>query len=652
MRDQNQIASNPKTPYSSFSRPHFSLSNQKNEFRSVFHVRLVANQQRGRKGIAGGVATAAVDSPEEQGRRRTTLKVDATVATYKGEALIQDLSLYLFFDLGFSAESMNTNLRQIERSVVIIHFLRFLQPLGASSLIRFGFSLFQSGHGNQRQKSSLPFRSLPGFHRYVMSDVLEWEFPPIRLKEGNMTTMDEPETFASDNDHISRVKVKRHELEQMKDRFAKLLLKEDMSGGGKGVSSALALSNAITNLAASAFGEQRKLAPMPEDRKNKWRREIGWLLSVTDYIVEFVPSQQTSKGGSNKEVMTTRQRCDLRMNILALKKLDAMLIGCLDNFKNQKEFWYVSKDANESEKGVQRSDKWWLPTVKVPPKGLSEESRKWMQYQKDCVNQVLKASMAINAEILSEMEIPDNYIDNLPKNGRESLGDSIYKCITVDSFDPSQLLSTMDLSTEINVLDLKNKIEASIVIWKRKMNHKDSKSSWSTSISMEKRELFEDRAETILLLLKQQFPGLPQSSLEISKIEYNKDVGHAILESYSRVLESLANTVMNRIEDVLYADNVAQDPSLLEKKRTMSSRRTPDESKGQTPGQTPTGSPTSMTLSDFMGWSVDQETNSPKSEDKETEKYQSKSAKILARTKNSYMEKLEAYKLRSPTTRH
>ena len=35
----------------------------------------------------------------------------------------------------------------------------------------------------------------------------------------------------------------------MKDRFAKLLLGEDMSGGGKGVSSALALSNAITNLA-------------------------------------------------------------------------------------------------------------------------------------------------------------------------------------------------------------------------------------------------------------------------------------------------------------------------------------------------------------------------------------------------------------------
>lgn len=42
-------------------------------------------------------------------------------------------------------------------------------------------------------------------------------------------------------------------MELMKERFAKLLLGEDMSGGGKGVSSALALSNAVTNLAGDFF---------------------------------------------------------------------------------------------------------------------------------------------------------------------------------------------------------------------------------------------------------------------------------------------------------------------------------------------------------------------------------------------------------------
>ena len=80
----------------------------------------------------------------------------------------------------------------------------------------------------------------------------------------------------------------------------------------------------------------------------------------------------------------------------------------------------------------------------------------------------------------------------------------------------------MDMSTEHKVLDLKNRIEASIVIWQRKMLQKDGKSTWGSAVSLEKRELFEERAETILLILKQRFPGIPQSWLDISKIQYNK----------------------------------------------------------------------------------------------------------------------------------
>lgn len=38
------------------------------------------------------------------------------------------------------------------------------------------------------------------------------------------------------------------ELELMKERFAKLLLGEDMSGSGKGVCTAITISNSITNL--------------------------------------------------------------------------------------------------------------------------------------------------------------------------------------------------------------------------------------------------------------------------------------------------------------------------------------------------------------------------------------------------------------------
>ncbi|XP_059287565.1 rop guanine nucleotide exchange factor 12-like [Lycium ferocissimum] len=448
------------------------------------------------------------------------------------------------------------------------------------------------------------------------------------------------------------------DTEMMKEKFAKLLLGEDMSGGGKGVSSALALSNAITNLAASAFGEQKRLEPMPADRKTKWRKEIDWLLSVTDHIVEFVPSKQISKDGTScMEVMVTKQRTDLQMNIPALRKLDAMLLDCLDSFKDQNEFSYVSKD-DDSQEG-RNDDKWWIPTPKVPPNGLSDVTRKWLQFQKDSVNQVLKAAMAINAQVLLEMEIPESYIDSLPKNGRASLGDGIYRSITDEYFDPDYFLTMMDLTSEHKILDLKNKLEASVIIWRRKMTAKDGKSAWGSAVSVEKREIFEDRAETILLILKQRFPGIPQSSLDISKIQYNEDVGQAILESYSRIIESRAHTVMSRIEDVLQADAMAQNPSSAEVKRSPLLR---DSLRVSPSGRFPNAkeeieklnsveNPTSMTLLDFMGWTVEQGENDTKKDLKEDINIDAKKPpNIVTNKKLSYLENLVGS--RSPTARH
>ncbi|GER52422.1 Rop guanine nucleotide exchange factor [Striga asiatica] len=435
------------------------------------------------------------------------------------------------------------------------------------------------------------------------------------------------------------------------ERFAKLLLGEDMSGGGKGVSSALALSNAITNLAASVFGEQKRLEPMAPETKARWRKEIDWLLSVTDHIVEFVPSKQRSKDGANMEVMVTRQRNDLHMNIPALRKLDAMLLECLDNFKDQNEFYYVSKDDEDSSqkgKNVRSDNKWWIPVPKVPPNGLSEVTRKWVQHQKDSVNQVLKAAMAINAQVLSEMEIPESYIEALPKNGRASLGESMYKNITDEYFDPDYFLTSVDLSSEHKILDLKNKIEASVVIWKRKMNMKDNKSAWGSAVSLEKREIFEDRAETILLILKHRFPGLPQSDLDITKIQCNRDVGHAILESYSRIIESLAFTVLSRIEDVMQVDSEARNPPSGEPIMKSPSTEEEESNSAETPN--------SMTLLDFMGWNLENSENDPNKKDSHEEaerKVLNKPANVNTNKKVSYIERLESLGgTRSPTARH
>ncbi|XWS67145.1 hypothetical protein CRYUN_Cryun05aG0262100 [Craigia yunnanensis] len=365
------------------------------------------------------------------------------------------------------------------------------------------------------------------------------------------------------------------EIELMKERFAKLLPGEDMSGCGNGVCTALAISNAITNLCATLFGQIWRLESLPPEKKAMWRREMEWFLSVSDHIVELIPSWQTFSDGSKLEVMTCRPRLDLYINLPALRKLDNMLLEILDSFIDT-EFCYVDQgilasEADEStsfQRALQRQEeKWWLPVPRVPPGGLHENSRKQLQHKRDCTNQILKAAMAINSITLADMEVPESYLESLPKNGRASLGDLIYRYISSDLFTPDCLLDCIDLSSEHQAIEIANRVEASIYLWRKKTNSKpvnntirsSSKSSWELvkdlMVDADKREILSDRAESLLLCLKQRFPGLPQTTLDMSKIQYNKDVGKSILESYSRVLESLAFNIIARIDDLLYVDD-------------------------------------------------------------------------------------------------
>lgn len=368
------------------------------------------------------------------------------------------------------------------------------------------------------------------------------------------------------------------EIEMMKERFAKLLLGEDMSGGGKGVCTALAISNAITNLAATVFGELWRLEPLAPQRKKMWCREMEWLLCVSDSIVELVPSVQEFPGGGTFEVMATKPRSDLYVNLPALKKLDAMLLSMLEGFR-ETEFWYADRESDERDPlktamcsgrpSVRQEDKWWLPCPKVPRCGLSEEGRKRLQQCRDCTNQILKAAMAINTSVIAEMEIPCAYLETLPKNGKDCLGEIIYRYVTAEKFSSECLLDCLDLSSEHHILEVANRIEAAVHVWrlkdeKRHGSHSRSKkSSWGGKVKglvtvNEKNHVLARRAETLLRSLKHRFPVLPQTALDMSKIQYNKDVGQSILESYSRVMESLAFNIMARIDDLLFVDDATR----------------------------------------------------------------------------------------------
>ncbi|WJX77601.1 hypothetical protein P8452_60892 [Trifolium repens] len=171
-----------------------------------------------------------------------------------------------------------------------------------------------------------------------------------------------------DDKHDDNALLDSRELEMTKERFAKLLLGEDMSGGGK----------------ATVFGQSLKLEPPKPEKKAMWKREMKVLLSVCDYIQEFAPTAQYLEDGTIVEMMNSRPRSDIYINLPALQKLDTMLIEILDSFEDT-EFWYAENISESSPhlhassfwKIVPRKDeKWWLPVPCALPGGLSEKSRK------------------------------------------------------------------------------------------------------------------------------------------------------------------------------------------------------------------------------------------------------------------------------------
>ncbi|GAB2280673.1 hypothetical protein Dimus_015300, partial [Dionaea muscipula] len=88
------------------------------------------------------------------------------------------------------------------------------------------------------------------------------------------------------------------------------------------------------------------------------------------------------------------------------------------------EFFYMEQAGNRSlysslsfrNKVVQRQDeKWWLPVSCIPSGGLLDKCRKHLKHQRDCVNRIHKAAMAINNHILNEMKVPESCMAGLPK---------------------------------------------------------------------------------------------------------------------------------------------------------------------------------------------------------------------------------------------
>ncbi|KAL5723533.1 hypothetical protein ACHQM5_006922 [Ranunculus cassubicifolius] len=387
-------------------------------------------------------------------------------------------------------------------------------------------------------------------NKYDQHGLDEWEDEVVSKRT--------KESYVKEEQSIS---IQVLDVNTMKEKFAKLLLGDDVTGGSKGLTTALSLSNAITNLAASIFGELWKLEPLSDERKSRWQREMSWFLSPTNYMVELVPSKQDDANGHSLEIMTAKVRADIHLNLPALQKLDSMLIETLDSMVNT-EFCYVEKGSRaEGRTKIER--RWWLPSPQVPMGGLSVSGRKTLLYHVKVVDQVFKAAKMINTSVLLDMPVPTIIKDALPKSGKASLAEEVYRVVSSDQHSPEELLSSLDLKNEHVILQIMNQLEASVLAWKQKIFEKvyaksPLRSPWSQG---DKTELLLERAESLLQILKSRFPHLPQTFLDVAKVQYNKDVGQSILEAYSRVIGSLAFSILSRIRDIMQEDELSNPNS-------------------------------------------------------------------------------------------
>lgn len=95
-----------------------------------------------------------------------------------------------------------------------------------------------------------------------------------------------------------------------------------------------------------------------------------------------------------------------------------------------------------------------------------------------------------------------------------------------ERFSPDQLLDQLNIGEEHDALELADHVEAAMYVWRRKASTHHSKSSWKMVKELvsdeDKNVMLASRAESLLLSIKQRFPALSQTTLDTSKIQYNK----------------------------------------------------------------------------------------------------------------------------------
>jgi hypothetical protein len=346
------------------------------------------------------------------------------------------------------------------------------------------------------------------------------------------------------------------EVEEMKARFSRMLLGEDLSGGDQARTGAMTISNAITNLAAGTFGEMRRLEPLPESNVTTWNRELEWYITPTQHIVVREADWKELPGGERVEIMVSRQRRDIAETLPALLEADLAIQGILESYA-ERGFSYRKRDQTDA---AAKGGRWWTEVPVIPEGGLADAERGKLHVHLLKLKKIMELCGRENQAAMARMTLPVSEIQRMPHNAKDILPPKLYRDLhppaapaapaaaagSSSASSASAFLNVDDfiarhgIDTPVKALEMVSLLEKVLVIWRRKASHKGSK--------------FE-MASRLIADLKARFPGMRQTELEVARINNNKDIGHAVIEALSRVLESRAATLISRILEVTEKDD-------------------------------------------------------------------------------------------------
>lgn len=347
-----------------------------------------------------------------------------------------------------------------------------------------------------------------------------------------------PSTLATGPEDPACFDASLDQLAELKKRFSRLLLGEDMSGGAHSHTSALSISNAITNLAVATFGEVKELAAPRDASVDKWTRELSWLLAPCDEIVVREPATRERDDGTQVEIMVDRMRGDLRTGLPELARLDKEVLAILREAASEpREFSYDRSATRED-------GKWWIYRPVLDGGELSARERVRLEALRERAAKATLRAQEINTAALADMPMPAAFLDRPhPTSTKSVLGPELHAAMRTkrDALAFSDLVRLAHVEDPWEARALIMRFETAMAIWTKK-NRGDKVRT----------------AERVVFAVRSQFPAVDHTDLDVQKLLANKDVGLACLEAYSRVLEGRAAAARGRIEDILDEDDAAR----------------------------------------------------------------------------------------------